>query len=74
VSEFAKWLNKSPDAVTGLCIDMATKGFVFYDRKNDEVTIKKKVSDFIDAYAGKKDYDVMTIRSECQSTNGQCIS
>ncbi len=67
VSEFAKWLNKSPDAVTGLCIDMATKGFVFYDRENDEVTIKKKVSDFIDAYAGKKDYDVMTIRSEVKA-------
>jgi hypothetical protein len=67
VSEFAKWLNKSPDAVTGLCIDMATKGFVFYDRENDEVTIKKKVTDFIDAYAGKKDYDVMTILSEVKA-------
>jgi hypothetical protein len=67
VREFAKWLNKSEDVVTGLCIDMAKKGFIFYDRENNEVTIKKKVNDFIDAYAGKKDYDVMTILSEAKA-------
>lgn len=67
VSEFAKWLNKSEDAVTGMVIDMATRGFIFYDRENNEVTIKKKVTDFIDAYAGKKDYDVMTILSEAKA-------
>ncbi|HPM19053.1 MAG: hypothetical protein GT598_15160 [Bacteroidales bacterium] len=67
VSEFAKWLNISPDAVTGLCIDMAAKGFVFYDRDNDEVVIKKKVRDFLDSYAGKKDYDVLTVRSEVRA-------
>ncbi len=67
VKEFAKWLNKSEEAVTGLCIDMAIKGFIFYDRENNEVTIKKKATDFIDAYAGKKDYDVMTILSEAKA-------
>ncbi len=67
VGEFAKWLKISPDAVTGMCIDMAAKGFVFYDRDNDEVVIKKKVSDFIDSYAGKKDYDVLTVRSEVRA-------
>lgn len=73
VSEFAKWLNKSPDAVTGLCIDMAVKGFVFYDRENDEVTIKKKVTDFIDSYSGKKDYDVITILSEVKAPMDNAI-
>lgn len=64
VTEFAKWLNKPIEAVTGLCIDMANKGFIFYDRINNEVTIKKKTRDFIDFYAKRKDYDVLSIRSE----------
>ncbi|MGB8491315.1 MAG: hypothetical protein WCE64_09670 [Bacteroidales bacterium] len=67
VSEFAKWLDKPEEAVVALCIDMANRGFVFYDRVNQEVTIKKKTKDFIDAYAGKKDYDVLSILSETRA-------
>lgn len=64
VSEFAKWLKKPEEVVTGLCIDLANKGFLFYDRTNNEVTIKKKVDDFIASNARKKDYDAITIYSE----------
>lgn len=64
VSEFAKWLKMPEDVVTGMCIDMANKGFVFYDQANREVTLKKKTKDFINSYAGKKDYDVLSIVSE----------
>ena len=67
VEEFAKWLDKPVESVTGLCIDMATKGFVFYDRVNNEVTIKKKTKDFLDSYAKKKDYDIINILSETKA-------
>ena len=67
VEEFAKWLNKPVEAVTGLCIDMANKGFIFYDRQYNEVTLKKKVDDFLDSYAKKKDYDVLRILSETKA-------
>jgi hypothetical protein len=67
VDEFAKWLNRPVDMVTGLCIDMANKGFVFYDRQFNEVTLKKKVNDFLDSYAKKKDYDVLYITSETKA-------
>jgi len=67
VSEFAKWLNKPEEVVTGLCIDLANKGFIFYDRANNEVTIKKKTKDYIDSYGRKKDYDVLSIYSETKS-------
>lgn len=67
VSEFAKWLNKPEEAVVGLCIDMANRGFIFYDRVNNEVTIKQKTKDYIDSYAGKKDYDVLSIYSETEA-------
>jgi hypothetical protein len=64
VSEFAKWLKRSEEAVTGLCMDLANRGFLFYDRANNEVTIKKKVDDYIASNARKKDYDAITILSE----------
>jgi len=67
VSEFAKWLNKSEEYVTALCIDMAKRGFIFYDQSNQEVTIKQKTRDYIDSYAGKKDYDVISIFSETRA-------
>lgn len=67
VGEFANWLNKPVDAVTSLCIDMANKGFVFYDRKYNEITLKKKVDDFINSYARKKDYDILSILSETKA-------
>ena len=67
VKEFAKWLNKSEESVTGLCIDLANNGFIFYDRANNEITIKKKTKDYLDSYAKRKDYDVFNIFSETKA-------
>ena len=73
VAEFAKWLNRPEEAVTGMCIDMANKGFVFYDRVNNEVTIKKKTKDFLDSYAKRKDYDILNIVSETKAPTDNAI-
>lgn len=67
VPEFAKWLDKPVESVTGMCIDMANKGFVFYDRANNEVTIKQKTKDFLAFYSKKKDYDILSINSETKA-------
>lgn len=67
VNEFAKWLNKPEDIVTGLCIDLANRGFLFYDQTNNEVTIKQKTKDYINSFAGKKDYDVISVYSETKA-------
>ena len=73
VEEFAKWLNKPEETVTGLCIDMANRGFVFYDRTSREVTIKKKLYDFIDSFAGRKDYDIISIYSETKAPQDNAV-
>ena len=73
VAEFAKWLNKPYESVTGLCIDLANKGFIFYDRINNEITIKKKTRDYIDSYAKRKDYDVINIFSETKTPTDNAI-
>ena len=67
VEEFARWLKKPVDAVTGLCIDMANKGFVFYDRKFNEITLKPKVDDYLNSFSKKQDYDVIRIYSETKA-------
>ena len=67
VEEFARWLNKPVEAVTGLCIDMANKGFIYYNRTNNEITIKKKTKDFLDSFAKIKDYDIINIISETKA-------
>ena len=67
VAEFAKWLNIPVESVTGLCIDMANKGFVFYDRSTNEITIKQKTKDFLASFSKKKDYDILNIVSETKA-------
>ena len=67
IDEFARWMQQSPEFTTGLCIDLANKGFLYFDRVNDEVTIKQKLYDYIDSYAKRKDYDVVSILSETES-------
>lgn len=67
IDEFARWMKQSPEYATALCIELANNGFLFYDRANDEVTIKQKLYDYINSYARRQDYDVMSIISETQA-------
>ena len=64
VNDYARWLDRPVETVTRLCIELANKGFLFYDRTIDEVTITPKVDDYINAYAKKKDYDIISISSQ----------
>jgi len=67
IADFARWMNKPIESVTGLCIDLANQGFIFYDRSTNEITIKKKTHDYIDFFAKKQDYDVLNIFSETRA-------
>ncbi len=67
INEYARWLKKPEETVTGMCIELTNKGFLHFDRALNEVTIKEKVYDYIAAYSKRKDYDVLTIYSETSS-------
>jgi len=69
VEEFAKWLNKPVETVIGLCIDMANKGFLYYDRLLNMVTLKQKTHDYVNAFLKRQDYDAMRIQSVVGSSN-----
>lgn len=67
IDMLARWMNQKHEYVMAMCIDLANKGFLFFDRLNNEVTLKQKLYDYLQSYAKKKDYDVMTIFSETRS-------
>lgn len=67
IDELAKWMNQPNEYVMALCVDLANKGFIFFDRINNEVTLKQKLYDYISAFKKTKDYDVMSIFSETRS-------
>ncbi|MDZ7634341.1 MAG: hypothetical protein U5L72_07875 [Bacteroidales bacterium] len=73
VEGFAKWMRMPLEQATALCIELANNGYLFYDRNYNEVTIKKKVDDYIASFAKKKDYDAITINSETRDQEENAI-
>ena len=67
VPEFAKWLNKPDETIIGMCVDLANKGFIFYDRLANQVTIKQKTKDYLASFAKKHDYDEIRIISSTRT-------
>ncbi len=73
VEGLAKWMRMPIEQATSLCIELANNGFLFYDRNFNEVTIKKKLDDYIASFAKKKDYDAITINSEARDEEENAI-
>ncbi|MFO7851000.1 MAG: hypothetical protein ACQERS_07715 [Bacteroidota bacterium] len=67
IEELARYMNQPTEYVMALCVDLTNKGFLFFDRVNNEVTIKQKLYDYINAFGKRKDYDVMSIFSETRN-------
>ena len=67
VDELAKWMNKPPYQIKQLCVRLSTSGFIYYDQNTGEVTIKKRLYDFIDAFAGEIDFDVIDFVSNTRA-------
>jgi len=59
----------SLDNIKSLLYDLVEKGFINYDSDKNEIEVKEKVIQFVDAAADKIDYDVLKIISETDSTN-----
>ncbi len=73
VEAFAKWMKMPPEQAIAMCIELANNGYLFYDRSYNEVTVKKKVDDYIASFAKKKDYDAITINSETSGTEQNAL-
>ncbi len=68
VDNFAMFMKKPPEQVTSLFIRMAKKGLLVYDSKHKKAFLKERFFNFLDAKAGRIDYDVLHFNSTV--TNG----
>jgi len=70
--ELTKRFNKNLSLVNtrALFFNLAEEGYIIYDKQNEIVTIKDKVIDDAMASIGKKDYDVIKIKSKSTKENG----
>ena len=73
IDGFAKYIKMPIEQATALCIELSNNGFLFYDRYYNEVTIKKKLDDYIASFAKKKDYDAINIISEASGNEENAV-
>jgi len=67
VDELAKWMKKPSYQIKQLCVRLSTDGFIYYDQNTGEVTIKKRLYDYIDSFAGEIDFDVIDFVSNTRA-------
>ena len=64
VDALAGFMEKPPAQITALFVKMANKGFLVYNPQTKTATIKQRFYDFLDAKAGRIDYDVLHFNSK----------
>lgn len=64
----AQYMNKAPEQIKAMLLKLSIQGFLYYDLVNDNAIIQDRLNQFIEANAGKRDYDVIKIKSEVTST------
>jgi hypothetical protein len=68
VTEYAQYIKKPVNQVRQQLISLSFRGFLTYNRNTDEVTLRKRLNDYILAGMGKQDYDVIQFNTQ---TNGK---
>ncbi len=64
LNALADFMNKAPEQVSGMLIQLASKGYVVYDAKNKTATVKDRLLYALDAKVGRRDYDVIALESK----------
>ncbi len=64
VAALSAFMNKSPDQAEDLLMRLSNKGFVAYDAETKTAVATKRLQYFLDAKAGRTDYDVIHFNSE----------
>jgi hypothetical protein len=66
-TSFADQLGRNLSAVRQILMYLTVKGFIYYDAETDMITIKDRMREYLRAYAGKVDYDVINFKSETEA-------
>jgi len=63
----ASYMNKSPEQVSAMLINLSNKGFLVYNPREKKAFLKDRFYDFLNAKSGKSDYDVIRLVSKAPS-------
>jgi hypothetical protein len=63
----ASWLRAPQFKVEHLAVRLSTEGFIFYDTETKIITIKPQLNDYLEAFGGKIDYDVIDFISSTKA-------
>ena len=71
--EFAKYAGYSLDQIEPYLMNLANKGFLFYDVSNNRVTVQQKMINYVNAKLEVGDYDVIRFQSQVSQSTGKSI-
>lgn len=63
LSAFAKYIDKPQEQASAILFNLAARGFLVYNVIEEQAVVKKKLFDYLDAKAGKIDYDHINFES-----------
>jgi hypothetical protein len=69
VLSYAAHVRTSPSQERHRLMDLSRLGFIYFDFEKDEIFVRAKLYDYIDANYQKRDYDVIRFRSNASSGN-----
>lgn len=74
LSHFIDFTEFSEHETDLLMMRLAAEGFVIYDRVNKLVTVKPKLTNYVQAWYGLRDYDVIRFTSQVEGTTNAEIN
>ena len=72
VEGYASYMGKTAYTFRHLFMELSKLGFLYFDFEMDEVTLRPKLYDYIDASLMKRDYDVISFISRTDGGKGEC--
>ena len=74
LNSLSQFMQKSPDQVSAMLIDLSNKGFLLYDSHSKKAIVKDRLMYFLDAKGGKIDYDVIKLTSKVKASANATIN
>lgn len=74
LNDMVRFMNFPPEAIKAMLLRLANMGFLNYNLETDQITIRDRLFFYLDARAGKTDYDVISFNSQTQRQSNAELS
>jgi hypothetical protein len=71
--EYADYIKKPLNQVRQQLFSLSFQGFITYNIKTDEITLQKRLNDYIKSGMGRQDYDVIQFATQTDSKEADAI-